>query len=61
MGYLAAPKSLSCLENIKERSSAPNASTHTSKVAHSPCVPVPLSMVHKKKLTVEEQCAIIDQ
>ena len=29
----------------KERSSAPNASTHTPKVAHSPYAPVPLSMV----------------
>jgi hypothetical protein len=39
-----------------------NASTHTrfstSQVAHSPCAPVPLSMV-QKKLTVEEQCDII--
>ena len=28
----------------KKRSSASNASTHTSKVAHSPCALVPLSM-----------------
>jgi hypothetical protein len=49
----------SCLERKEKRISAPNASTHTSKVAHSPCAPVPLSMV-QKKLTVEEQCAIID-
>jgi hypothetical protein len=28
----------------KQRSSAANAATHTSKVAHSPCAPVPLSM-----------------
>ena len=37
----------SCLEQQK-RSSAPNASTHISKVAHSPCALVPLSMVQKK-------------
>jgi hypothetical protein len=53
----------SCLERKKKRrSSAPNASTHTkfstSKVAHSPCAPIPLSMV-PKKWTVEEQCDII--
>ena len=28
----------------KQRSSAANAATHTSKVAHSPCAPVPQSM-----------------
>jgi hypothetical protein len=51
-----------------KRSSAPNASTHTSKVAHSPthspCAPVPLlkysknysSMLQKKRI-VEEQSA----
>jgi hypothetical protein len=32
--------------------SGPFASTHTSKVAHSPCAPAPLS-------TVQELCAII--
>jgi hypothetical protein len=47
----------SCLEQQK-RSSAPNASTHISKVAHSPCALVPLSMV-QKKLIVEEQCAYL--
>ena len=42
----------------KKKNSAPNASAHISKVARSPCAPVPLSMV-QKILTVEEQCAII--
>ena len=39
--------------------SGPFASTHTSKVAHSPCALVPLSMI-QNNLIVEEQCAIID-
>jgi hypothetical protein len=49
-GFFKSPSTAwySQLFREKTRSSALNASTHTSKVAHSPCAPVPLSVVQKK-------------